>query len=239
MDEWYSIGGFNDPMSSLSHLVGLVIFFVFSIFLIRSSCRSRTVFWFSFQFVIAALLLLSMSFVFHMMAVGGTARAVMLRLDIAAIFVLIASTISAFHGILFQGWKRWGVVAAIWTIAIVGITLRTIFFRSIPPIVGDGIFLLMGWIGASSSWLLWKDYGWAAVRPVIIGGMFYTGGAIINAINQLVLIDKVWGPHETFHFCVLFGLGVHWSFVWRIADGSFQRELGMSSTTSRSRPSSV
>lgn len=218
MDRWYSIPGFFDPMSSLSHLVGTVLFFILTPFLLSSAWPSRRSFWFSFQFAVAVLLLLSMSFVYHMMAVGGVARAVMLRLDVAAIFILIASTFTAIHGILFVGAKRWTVVVLLWTIAVSGITLRTIFFNSIPPIVGDGIFLLMGWVGVYSCWMLWKRYRWSAVRPIIAGGLFYTFGAIINAQTGLVFVDRVWGPHETFHLFVLAGIGTHWAFIWRIAE---------------------
>ena len=218
MDRWYSIPGFFDPMSSLTHLVGLVLFFLLTPFLLYSARWSRRNYWFSFQFAISVMLLLSMSFVYHMMATGGTARAVMLRLDVAAIFVLIASTFTAIHGILFVGWKRWVVIGLLWVIAITGITIRTIFFNSIPSILGDGIFLLMGWVGVYSSWLLWQKYRWAAVRPIILGGLFYTIGAVINAQGQLVVIDKVWGSHETFHLFVLAGIGAHWAFIWRIAD---------------------
>jgi len=224
MDQWYSIGGFNDPMSSLTHLVGLVMFFLLSFPLLISARHSRHVFWYSFEFCIAAIFLLSMSFVFHMMAVGGTTRAVMLRLDIAAIFVMIASTFTVIHGILFTGWRRWSVIGLIWSIAILGITLRTIFFDSIPSYVGDGIFLLMGWIGALSSVLLWKRYQWRAVGPVLGGGLLYTIGALINSFGWPTFISKVWGPHETFHLFVLGGLGVHWAFVWDIASNSFQRK---------------
>ncbi len=225
MDEWYSISGFNDPMSSLSHLVGTVIFFAFSIFLLRSAWRSRPVFLFSLQFVLATLFLLSMSFVYHMMTVDGTARAVMLRLDVAAIFVMIASTFTVIHGILFHGWRRWLIILLLWTITITGVTLRTIFFDSIPSVVGDGIFLLMGWIGAWSAFLLWQRYGWRAVVYALAGGLFYSAGALINTFGWPVFIQKVWGPHETFHLFVLAGLGTHWAFVWSIADGSFQRRL--------------
>ena len=140
MNEWYSIGGFNDPMSSLSHLVGTVLFFVFAILLLRSAWRNRARFWFSLQFAIASLALLSISFVYHMQSLESVSREVMLRLDVAAIFVLIASTFTIIHGILFNGWKRWGVVVLQWTIAVTGLTLRAIFFHQIPRILGDGIF---------------------------------------------------------------------------------------------------
>lgn len=223
MDEWYSIRGFNDPMSSISHLAGTVIFFLLSIFLLWSARRSKKTFWFSFQFAGATLFMLSMSFVFHMMEVGGTARDVMLRLDVAAIFVLIASTFTVIHGILFSGWRRWAIILLLWIIAVTGITLRTIFFHSIPSWLGDGIFILMGWIGAFSAYLLWNQYRWRAVKWVIGGGLFYTIGALSNTFGWPIFINRVWGPHETFHLMVLGGLGTHWAFVWSIADGSFQK----------------
>ena len=226
MERWYSIPGFFDPMSSLSHLVGTAFFLLLAPFLLWSARSSKRTFWFSFQFVFAVLLSLSMSFVYHMMAVGGTARAVMLRLDVAAIFILIASTFTAIHGILFTGWKRWSIIAVLWTIAVTGITLRTIFFNSIPSVIGDGIFLLMGWVGACSCWFLWQKYRWSAVGPIVLGGLFYTVGAIINAQKGLVFIDKVWGPHETFHLFVLAGIGTHWAFIWRIADKRGSKKLG-------------
>lgn len=225
MDEWYSIGGFNDPMSSLSHLVGCVIFFLLSIFLLISARNSRSAFLFCLQFSVATILMLTMSFVYHMMAVGGTAREVMLRLDVASIFILIASTFTVIHGILFEGRERWRIPIFLWLIVVVGVTLRSIFFHSIPSIVGDGIFLIMGWLGAVSSWMLWKKFGFDGVKLVFLGGVFYTIGALINAFDYPVFISMVWGPHETFHLLVLAGLGAHWAFVMSIADGTFQRNI--------------
>lgn len=223
-------------MSSISHLAGTAIFFVLSIFLLWSARRSKKTFLYALQFAVATLFLLSMSFVFHMLAVDGTARAVMLRLDVAAIFVLIASTFTVIHGILFSGWRRWVIILLLWTIAVVGITLRTIFFNSIPSFVGDGIFLLMGWLGVVSAYLLWSEYRWRAVGWVLGGGVFYTVGALSNTFEWPVFIDKVWGPHETFHLMVLGGLGTHWAFVWSIADGSFQRLAESVKSTNNAQP---
>jgi len=233
MDQWYSIDGFNDPMSSLSHLVGVVAFFAFSIFLAIASWHSRSKFWFCFQFCVATLFMLSMSFVYHMMALGSVSRDVMLRLDVAAIFVLIASTFTVIHGLLFVGRKRWTIPIALWLIVVVGVTIRTIFFHSIPSVVGDGIFLLMGWLGAASSWMVWKKYGFQGIKMIVIGGLFYTIGALINAVDQPIFIPKIWGPHETFHLLVLAGLGTHWAFVWSIADGSFHRRADVASGDNR------
>ena len=222
MQHWYSIGGFHDPMSSLSHLVGTVVFTVLSFFLLRKAWPSPLRFRCSLIFCVSVVLLLTMSFVYHMMEIGGTARVVMRTLDIAAIFILIAATFTAMHGILYTGWKRWGVLLPIWTIAITGITLRSIFYDSVSDWLGIGIFLLMGWVGALSAYLLWRSHGAYAVRSVLIGGALYSLGALSDGFAWPVVIDKVWGPHETFHLFVLAGLSVHWAFVHQIASGEIK-----------------
>jgi len=217
MEEWISIPGFADPMASISHLVGAILFANAGLALLwRAAHRQRT-FWFSMQFLLATLFCLSMSFVYHLLTLGSTARAVMLRLDVAAIFVLIASTFTVIHGILFRGWKRWTVPAVLWIVAATGISLRMVFFESVSHVGGNLIFLVMGWLGAVSAWLVYKHFGWRMLAPIVLGGVFYSIGAIINAVNWPIFIPRIWGPHETFHLFVLAGLAAHWTLVWRIA----------------------
>lgn len=219
MLDWYTLPGFNQPMSSMSHLIGALVYLVLSFFLLRSAWQRRAYFWNAFLFAFAAVVLLSLSGVYHMFSPDGKPGRVMIRLDVAAIFFLIAATFTPIHGLLFTGWRRWGILIPLWVIAITGITLRTIFFNSINYTVGVGIFLLMGWIGGLSSWLLWKQYGWAAVSPILWGGIMYTIGALGDALGWPTIIPKVWGSHETFHFFVLAGLGFHWNLVSMIVEG--------------------
>ena len=164
MLDWYTLPGFNQPMSSMSHLIGALVYLVLSFFLLRSAWQRRAYFWNAFLFAFAAVVLLSLSGVYHMFSPDGKPGRVMIRLDVAAIFFLIAATFTPIHGLLFTGWRRWGILIPLWVIAITGITLRTIFFNSINYTVGVGIFLLMGWIGGLSSWLLWKQYGLSLIH---------------------------------------------------------------------------
>ncbi len=222
MLEWYTLPGFNQPMSSMSHLVGALVFLVLSFFLLRRAWHRRATFWIAFLFAFATVSLLSLSGVYHMFSPDGTPGRVMIRLDVAAIFFLIASSFTPIHGLLFRGWKRWGILIPLWIIAITGITLRTIFFDSIHLVIGTGIFLLMGWIGGLSAWLLWKEYGRDAFVPALHGGIMYTIGAVGDAVGWPTIIPKVWGSHETFHFFVLAGLGYHWNLVSMIVEERLQ-----------------
>lgn len=150
---------------------------------------------------------------------GYVTRAVMIRLDVAAIFLLIAGTFTPVHALLFRGWKRWAILIPLWVIAITGITLRSIFFDSLPLVWGTAIFLLMGWIGLYSTLLLYKEYGRSTALPLIIGGICYTIGAVGDLANWPIIIPMVWGPHATFHLFVIAGLSFHWYLISQIAEG--------------------
>ncbi len=167
---------------------------------------------------LATVFLLSMSSVYHMLA-PGVARSVLLQLDIAGVFALIAGTITPVHVILFRGFSRWAPLMLVWSAAITGITLRTIYPDSLPHGLGNAFFLLMGWGGLVSCVLLSKRYGFSFVKPLLWGGVAYTLGVIVLGLRWPVLIPGVVGAHELWHFAVIIGLSFHWKFVFGFADG--------------------
>lgn len=210
----YTLRGFAEPLSAISHLVGAAVFAGLSWPMIKSvsSSRIHTVCIAIFAFF--SVLLLTASGAYHMVHPLRKAKAVLLQVDLCAIFLLIAASFTAVHGVLFQGLKRWGMLAIIWSLAITGIIVRLFFFEGIPNQLGYAMFLFMGWLGTLSAYWIWRSYGWLHVTPLAIGGVLYTIGAISNSLEWPTVIPKVWGPHETHHFTVLAGLSFHW---WAIA----------------------
>lgn len=213
------IPGFSEPFSSLSHLVGAGVAAVLSPGLIRrgrgSSGRVTALALFAFS----CALLLAVSGVYHLLTPETTARVVMQRVDHAAIFVLIAGTITAAHAILFCGLWRWGMIVLIWLLAATGIVLKVFFFEGVSEALGLGFYLGMGWIGVISGVRVWRLYGGELLRPLIAGGLAYTAGAVLEFCRWPELAPGILGPHELFHLCVLAGVGFHWVFVNRFADG--------------------
>ena len=213
----YAIPGFSEPFSSLTHLLAAGIFLVLSIWLVINgrghAGRMATLIIFSFSVVF----LLSMSGVFHLLEPGGTGRMVLQRLDHAGIFLLIAGTYTPVHGILFKGWWRWGMLFLIWSIAITSITLKTIFFNDIAEWLGLSLYLGLGWFGIVSGILLYQRYGYQYIKPLIYGALAYTLGAVMEFMRTPELIPGIIGPHELFHIAVLFGIGYHFTFVFRFA----------------------
>ena len=215
----YPIPGFSEPVNSIMHLLGAGVFAVLSVSLLRRGRGNAGPVFLLGVFAFACVFLLSMSGVYHLLSPSGAGREVMRRLDHAAIFALIAATFTPIHGILFQGWRRWLPPVFMWAVAATGISLKIIFFNSVPYWLGLATYLLLGWFGLISAVLLWRRFGASYITLPLLGGLAYTVGAITEFLRWPVLILGVFGPHEAFHIAVLAGIGFFWSFVHAIAAG--------------------
>ena len=208
-----SIPGFSEPFSSISHLLGALIFFVYGIKLIY---MARSHFGWAVAigvFVLSGVFLLSMSGVFHLLELQGVARTVLQRLDHAGIFALIAGTFTPVHSILFTGFWRWGFLTGIWSLAIAGITLKSIFFNDLAEWVGLVAYLGLGWLGILSAYLTHQLHGFTIIKPLVYGALAYTAGASLEFLRLPVVISGIIGPHELFHIAVLAGIAWHWIFI--------------------------
>lgn len=214
-----SIPGFSDPVSSLSHLAGAATFAILAIpLIIRGRGDARRVVSLA-VFAFSCVLLLSLSGVYHLLTHETVARAVLMRLDHAAIFVLIAGSFTPVHSILLRDRWQWHLLAWIWIAAIAGLTLKTVYFDTVPPRLGLLMYLALGWLGLISTVALARRFGVRFVLPLVWGALAYTIGALADFLGWPVLVAGVVGPHEIFHLAVLAGISFHWAFILGIASG--------------------
>ncbi len=214
----YAIPGFAEPISSLTHLLSAGVFAVVGVFLLRRGRGDAARLFVLGVFVVCCVFLLSMSGVYHLLDSRGAAHRVLQRLDHAAIFAVIAGSFTPIHWILFTGWGRWGVLLLIWSLAITGITLKAIFFESIPEAVGLASYLGLGWIGLASGLALGRRYGFGLIRPLVYSGLSYTAGGLLEFLRWPVLIPGVLGPHEFLHIGVIAGIGFHFRLLFGVLD---------------------
>jgi channel protein (hemolysin III family) len=211
----YAIPGFSDPVSSLTHFAGAGVFALLAFPLLRRGRGDRVRLACLGVYAFSCVLMLATSGVYHLLAPDGAARAVLIRLDHGAIFVLIAGTFTPVHGILFHGRGRWGTLLVLWIATVVAVTLKTLFFTDLAEWVGLALYLGLGWTGVVSGGVLWARYGWRFIEPLFWGGVAYTAGAVLEFLRWPVLIPKVIGPHELFHVAVLAALEVRVSVCFR------------------------
>lgn len=217
--ELYRLPGCFEPFSALSHLFGAGVFLGLGLLLLRRGRGDPRRAVFLGVYAASCVLLLSVSGIYHMTERGTVARQVMVRVDHAAIFVLIAGTCTPAHGILFGGRVRQAALALAWTAALTGVFLKAILFDVVPEWLSLSAYLAMGWLGAVTAIPLARRYGFGFIRPLLWGGIAYTVGGVADFLRWPVLVPGVVHHHEFFHLAVLAGAVCHWRFTWQFAGG--------------------
>lgn len=218
MTDIYGIPGFTHPVSSIIHFLGAIFFTYMAYFLIRRGKGASIRVVSLSVFACSCIFLLLTSAVYHLLDTSGAAHTVFQRLDHAAIFLVIAGTFTPIHYILFTGFLRWGFLMIVWILTISGLVVKTIYFTTIPEWLGLAFYLGLGWMGLIVGYKLWQRYDFAFIRPLVIGGICYTVGAIIEYHHKLILLTGILGPHEILHIAVLAGIGFQWWFIIKTMD---------------------
>jgi channel protein (hemolysin III family) len=159
---------------------------------------------------------LGISGAYHSLRWNCSARAVMQHLDYYAIWLLIAGTFTAVHGVMCRGFWRRGLLTFIWGYAVVGTVLQICWFSVFSGLTGLMMYLTLGWVGLASVIKLGRQIGFHAVRPIWYAGIAFSAGAVLEAVGHPVIIRNWVGPHEIFHFAVIAGVTVHWLFIRKL-----------------------
>ncbi len=205
--------GFEEPIGSWTHLLGALAVVILLIWLFRKGGAGRRNPKSIVIYGVSCIFLLSMSGVYHLLPRETSSRYVLRILDHSAIFILIAGTISSVHLLLFSGFMKWGIIGIASIIATIGIVLSAIYMRVVPDFVTHIIYLVFGWLGVVSIIGLLKLRKAIVIKYLIYGGVAYTIGAVIDLLGFPVLIPRILGAHEVFHFAVLLGAAFHWVFL--------------------------
>ena len=118
-----------------------------------------------------------------------------------------AGTFTAVHGIVFRGWIRWIPLLVVWLFAAACVTLKTVFFDSLPEWVGLSFYLGLGWGVALTAIPIFRQRGFAYLAPLFYGGAAYSIGAFMEYMGWLIVIPGVVHAHEIWHLAVLAGAG--------------------------------
>jgi channel protein (hemolysin III family) len=200
----------------MSHLLGAIVALAETTSLLRlargNAVRLAALSVYAFCVIVA----LAVSGAYHSLPRGCAARDVMQRLDYLAIWLLIAGTFTAVHGVMHEGPFRARLLTFVWSYAVLAIGAQGLWFKTFSSGVGLVLYLGLGWVGIVSVLKLGRELGYAAVRPLWGAGIAYSAGAILEAMSFPTIIRHWVGPHEIFHFAVLIGVALHWTFIRRL-----------------------
>lgn len=206
----------KDPFSGFSHLAGALLSIAGLCLLVRYASENGTV-WHIVSFSIfgaSLILLYTASSIYHLLVVSEKGTRILRKIDHMMIYVLIAGTYTPVCLIPLRGGWGWSLLISIWSIAMVGIILKVLWFNA-PRWLYTFFYLLMGWLIVIAFIPLVRTMPMAAMLWLIAGGLLYTVGAIIYGTKWPKLKSKVFGFHEVFHIFVLYGSFCHFWMMFK------------------------
>ena len=206
----------REPVSAITHFIGMILAIIgFIILLIESISPPKPWHILAFSiFGVSMFLTYAASTLYHWLNVPPAKIELLKKVDQAMIYLLIAATYTPICLIPLRGPWGWGLLGIIWGLAIFGILMR-LFCANFPEWFSVASYLFMGWVIVIASWPVIEALEIGAVVGIITGGLSYTIGATIHAINKPNPYPEVLGAHEIFHFFVMLGSVSHFWVMYQ------------------------
>ncbi len=206
----------REPMSGFTHFIGIILAIISTVLLIRSSLNPYKPYHLISLSVFGSgmILLYTTSTLYHWLKLSDDGIKKLRKADHIMIFIYIAATYTPICIIALKETLGWGLLAAVWLVALAGIILK-IFWMTAPRWLSTSIYLLMGWLAITVFYPLMNALQIEALIWLIIGGLFYTIGAVIYAFKKPDPYPGILGFHEIFHLFVLLGTFSHFWMIYR------------------------
>lgn len=166
-------------------------------------------------FVVSSLLLFGVSALYHRINWSERTKRMLKRLDHANIFLLIAGSYTPITVLALPHPKSVLLLWLVWIGAGLGIGFR-VFWIGAPRWLYVPLYLLLGY--ASLAFIVdFFDANAAMMTLILLGGLFYTVGAVIYGFKRPNPFPGRFGFHEIFHTLTLFAFLCHWVAILLVA----------------------
>lgn len=197
----------EEVANSISHGLGLVLAIVAAPILVLAAVRAGNV-----PFIVGVsvfggtmVLLYLASTLYHSLT-HEAAKNICRLFDHTAIFLLIAGTYTPFSLGVLRGPWGWSMLAVVWTLAIVGITLK-INKRTRHSRISIVLYVIMGWLAVVAVKPIVMLIPVPGILLILAGGIAYTGGLAFFASERIRYNHFIW------HLFVIAGTTCHFFAV--------------------------
>ncbi len=208
------VKSFRDPISGLTHFIGIILSLIGTIALLTRNDEPFTVYHTTsfFIFGFSMTLLYTISTLYHWLPLSENKLIIFRKIDHIMIFVFIAASYTPVCLITLRESWGWVILGIVWGLTLAGFFLK-LFWLKAPRFLYTSIYLLMGWIIVAAILPLSKVMPSQGLLWLALGGVFYSVGAVIYAIKKPDPLPNVFGFHEIFHLFIMAG---SFSIFWMI-----------------------
>lgn len=167
-------------------------------------------------FVGSALLLFTVSAIYHRGTWSPRTWAVLRRFDHANIFILIAGSYTPFALLFLHGSAQITLLAVVWVAALAGMAFR-VFWTDAPRWLYTPMYIALGWAAVFFIPQFLEGAGrfntGIAVSALVLvasGGVLYTLGGLVYGFKRPNPAPRVFGFHEVFHSFTILAFIAHY-----------------------------
>ncbi|MEO5713394.1 MAG: hemolysin III family protein [Luteolibacter sp.] len=113
-------------------------------------------------------------------------------LDHACIYLLIAGSYTPITLVTLRGASGWWLFGVVWTLAIVGVLVKTLRKGKKDHWISTALYLAMGWLILFALKPLIRELPAAGVWLLVAGGFTYSFGIVFYAWHKLPFNHAIW-----------------------------------------------
>ena len=198
----------EEKLNVWSHAFGIFLSIIALVLLMTKAIEKGNI-WMMISFPIfgISLILLYLASTLYHSAKDPSKRFKLKIFDHAAIYVLIAGSYTPFTLVSLNGETGWFIFSIVWILAFTGIILK-LFVTGRCKVLSTAMYVLMGWLIIFYFKELTANLHSDGVFYLILGGVFYTIGAVLYSIKKIKF------NHAIFHVFVLGGSFCHFLSVY-------------------------
>ena len=170
----------------------------------------------SAAFALSALLVFTVSAIYHRGTWSPRTWAILRRFDHANIFVLIAGTYTPYALLFLDGSARTTLLLVVWGAAVAGVLFR-VFWIDAPRWLYTPMYFALGWAAVFfiPQFLAGADrfssqIAVATLVLVAAGGILYTLGGVVYGLKKPNPSPRWFGFHEVFHSFTVLAFAAHY-----------------------------
>jgi hemolysin III len=163
-------------------------------------------------FALSVSALLGVSALYHRGDWNVAVRKRLRRLDHSMIFVLIAGTYTPFALLVLDGTLSTVLLVGVWACAIAG-SIMELALADASKWIMAVICVGLGWVSVIAVPGIAREIGVTGTALLAAGGLAYTAGAVIYAMQRPNPVPNVFGYHEVFHLLVVVAIALQYSVV--------------------------
>ena len=160
-------------------------------------------------FAASALVLFTVSAIYHRGTWSPRVWAFLRRFDHANIFLLIAGSYTPFTLLLLDGRDQTVLLTVVWVGAALGILFR-IFWADAPRWLYTPIYIGLGWAAIFYFADFVENAGTAVLTLMVVGGALYTLGGLVYGLKRPNPSPTWFGFHEVFHTLTILAFVTHY-----------------------------